>query len=181
MWIRRYLAEGDLVRVLHTFEPRPGDCVFLPAGTVHAIGAGLMIFEVQQTSDITYRLYDWDRVDPKTGRSRPLHVEESLACINFEFGPCDPVHPVAESTTRERLVDCHYFRLWRHRSNAPFIVGASDECRIAVGIGGSAVLNWAGADYRLIAGDALFLPATVGACRIVPVGAATILECGLPL
>ena len=48
--------------VLHSFEPRPGDCVFIPAGTVHALGAGLVIAEIQQSSDVTYRLYDWDRV-----------------------------------------------------------------------------------------------------------------------
>src|SRR5260370_13734218 len=108
---------------LHAFEPKTGDCVFLKAGTVHAIGAGLMIFEVQQTSDITYRLYDWDRVDPKTGQKRPLHIEESLACTNFDFGPCGPVRPVVESATRERLVECREFSLERPRHDTPFKVG----------------------------------------------------------
>lgn len=178
--MRRAIAENGFSQVLHDFEPRPSDCVFLPAGTVHAIGAGLMIFEVQQTSDITYRLYDWDRVDPKTGLGRPLHVEESLACTNWEFGPCDPVRPVAESATRQRLVDCGHFRLWRHHADVPFTVGAKGECRIAVGVSGTGVLDWSGKEYRLATGDVLLLPAAVGACRVVPDGAATVLECGLP-
>lgn len=177
--IRQSLVEKTMAERLHTFEPKPGDCVFLSAGTVHAIGAGLMIFEVQQTSDITYRLHDWDRVDPKTGKRRPLHIAESLACTNFDFGPCDPVRPVIESATRERLVDCRYFRLWRHRSHAPFSVGATGECRIAIGVNGGATLAWAGKQYRLATGDVLLLPAAVGECKVIPEGNATILECGL--
>src|SRR5207249_9398183 len=113
-WVRRLLADGGLTRVLHALEPRPGDCVYLPAGTVHAIGAGLMIFEVQQTSDITYRLHDWNRVDPKTGRPRELHVEKALACIDFGSGPRRPTWPAldhAGPVERERLAQCEYFRL----------------------------------------------------------------------
>ncbi len=140
-----------------------------------------MIFEVQQTSDITYRLYDWDRVDPKTGQKRPLHIEESLACTNFDFVPCGPVRPVVESATRERLVDCRYFRLDRHRSDTPFKVGARGECRIVVGVDGDAALSSAGKDYSLAMGEVLLLSAEIGECRVIPRGAATVLECGLPL
>ena len=67
------IADGTAADCLHSFEPkRAGDCVFLPAGTVHALGGGITIFEVQQTSDTTYRLFDWNRVDAKTGRPREL-------------------------------------------------------------------------------------------------------------
>src|SRR5256885_1219234 len=69
---------------------RPGDCLFLPAGTVHAVGGGVLMAEVQQTSDATFRLYDWDRVDA-FGKRRPLHVEEALASIHWDFGPVRPV------------------------------------------------------------------------------------------
>src|SRR5205085_1216988 len=81
---------------------------------------------IQQTSDTTYRLHDWDRVDPKTGGPRDLHVAESLACIDFSRGPVRPVEPLAESllpVRRERLVACPYFRLWRMRGERPFPVG----------------------------------------------------------
>ena len=98
---RAALAEKTTPRTLHSFTPEPGDCVFLEAGTVHAIGANILLFEVQQTSDITYRLYDWDRVDAKTGQPRQLHIEDGLACADFARGPCPPVAPtVAEGEGR---------------------------------------------------------------------------------
>jgi mannose-6-phosphate isomerase len=65
--LRQAIDTGTVAQHLATYRPHPGDCFFLEAGTVHAIGAETLLFEVQQTSDITYRLYDWDRVDPKTG------------------------------------------------------------------------------------------------------------------
>lgn len=74
--LERAIATGTTESVLHSFAPRPaGDCVFLPAGTVHALGGGITVFEVQQTSDTTYRLFDWNRVDSKTGRPRELHLK----------------------------------------------------------------------------------------------------------
>src|SRR5205814_6351318 len=130
------LAAGTTEELLHHFEPKVGDCLFLPAGIVHAIGGGLMVFEVQQTSDITFRLHDWGRVDPKTGRPRELHVEQALACIDWSRGPVSPAVPADEATGRERLVDCPHFRLWRPRGGRPFPVRADDECRIIVTVEG---------------------------------------------
>src|SRR5205085_11763084 len=93
---RDAMATKTTPQTLHTFTPNPGDCLFLRAGTVHAIGRDLMLFEVQQTSDITYRLYDWDRVDAKTGKPREMHIDDGLACSDFAAGPCHPVTPVRE-------------------------------------------------------------------------------------
>ena len=113
------LAAGTVTECLHSFEPRPGDCVFLPAGTVHAVGGGVLMAEVQQTSDATFRLYDWDRKDAK-GNSRPLHVEESMASIHWSRGPVAPVRAEgygevragqAVGARRQQLVECRYFRL----------------------------------------------------------------------
>ena len=75
---------------LHSFEPRPGDCLFLQAGTVHAVGGGVLMAEVQQTSDATFRLFDWGRRDAQ-GKARQLHVEEALACTHWDGGPVRPV------------------------------------------------------------------------------------------
>lgn len=183
--IRRALADKTLPETLHSFAPATGDCVFLRAGTVHAIGAGLLIFEVQQTSDITYRLYDWDRVDAKTGQPRPLHIEESLACTNFAFGPCDPVGPVSEMTypmNRERLVECPYFRLWRYRDDRQLRVGAHQECRVIVCLEGEADLLVPGRAESLIRGDVVLLPAPLGVCGCRPRGGPlTLIEVGLPI
>src|SRR5207245_1012580 len=117
---RTALVEKTTPYTLHSYTPSPGDCVFLEAGTVHAIGADILLFEVQQTSDITYRLYDWDRVDAKTGKSRQLHVDEGLSCADFARGPCPPVSPtmaVREGVRREVLVNCEYFTLKRMKSS----------------------------------------------------------------
>jgi len=79
----RALEKGKLDPCLHTFEPKPGDVIMIPWGTVHAVGAGIVLAEIQQTSDLTYRVYDWSRVDAH-GASRELHVEKALDVIEFE-------------------------------------------------------------------------------------------------
>jgi mannose-6-phosphate isomerase len=168
---------------LHSFTPSPGDCVFLQANTVHAIGANILLFEVQQTSDITYRLYDWDRVDAKTGQPRQLHVEDGLACSDFAKGPCHAVRPAVEANgaiKREGLVACEYFTLERLTSTEPFRVGAKGRCRIVVAIAGRGELEAGGKRYPFNVGDVYLLPAEVGAAIVLPAGQATLLECGLP-
>jgi len=177
--LRRALAERQVARHLASFVPRAGDCVFLPAGTVHALGGGVMLFEVQQNSDMTFRLYDWDRVDAQTGKPRQLHVEESLACTDFASVVRGPVTPVIESPApvrRERLVRCPYFQLWRLTATQPFSAGADQRCSILVGLEGEAVLHHHEKTYGLRRGDVLLLPAEVGACRCEPAGKFVLLE-----
>jgi mannose-6-phosphate isomerase len=173
---RAALAAKTTPRTLHSFVPEPGDCVFLEAGTVHAIGADILLFEVQQTSDITYRLYDWDRVDAKTGQPRELHVDDGLACADFARGPCHPVRP----RPGEPLVACGYFTLHRYVAGDPFRVGAAGECRAVVCVAGRGELDWNGRRYPLGTGDVVLLPAEVGGCVCVPAGDVTVLECGIP-
>jgi mannose-6-phosphate isomerase len=182
---RTALREKTTPGLLHSFTPQPGDCVFLEAGTVHAIGANILLFEVQQTSDITYRLYDWDRVDAKSGKPRQLHVEEGLACVGFGRGPCPPVRPITtmnEGVYQEGLVDCRYFFLQRRRSRLPFRVGLPGRCRAVVCVAGSGELESRGQRYLISKGDVLLLPAEVGQCLCIPSGSGeiVILECGLP-
>lgn len=168
---------------LYSFAPKPGDCVFLEAGTVHAIGCNLLMFEVQQTSDITYRLYDWDRVDAKTGRPRQLHVEEGLACADFARGPCPPVGPavvVSSGVRREGLVACAYFTLERLTAQVPFRVGAANRCRAVVCVKGSGELESRGQRYAFRTGNTFLLAAEVGECIALPAEEVTLLECGLP-
>jgi mannose-6-phosphate isomerase len=180
---RAALAAKTTPRTLHSFTPRPGECVFLEAGTVHAIGADILLFEVQQTCDTTYRLYDWDRVDAKTGRPRQLHIDDGLACADFARGPCPAVRPRAESrdgVRRERLVRCDYFTLERHTGGVPFRVGAGGECRTVVCVAGRGELESGGKRYLIATGDVVLLPAAIGECTCVPAGEIALLECGLP-
>jgi len=88
------------------FQPRK------PNGTVHSLGDDVVVFEVQQNSDVTFRLYDWGHVDLKTDQPRALQVDQALACIDFAEGPVGPVTPVVEATApveRERLFRCETF------------------------------------------------------------------------
>ncbi|MCA9246653.1 MAG: class I mannose-6-phosphate isomerase, partial [Planctomycetales bacterium] len=84
--LQREVARGTTELCLHQLEAKPGDCVFIPAGTVHALGAGLLVAEIQQSSDTTYRLYDWNRVDAD-GNARELHIEAGLEAIDYDLGP----------------------------------------------------------------------------------------------
>ncbi len=84
------LADGNAESCLHSFRPQKGDCVFIPAGVVHALGEGLIVAEIQQASDTTFRLFDWNRVGTD-GKPRPLHIEQALEVIDFNAGPISPI------------------------------------------------------------------------------------------
>jgi mannose-6-phosphate isomerase len=174
--------QRGLEAFVEQYEAKVGDCFFLPAGTIHAIGSGLLLFEVQQTSDITYRLSDWGRVDPKTGQPRELHLAKGLQCLDDTLGPCRPItggHTQCEDALFDALVQCDYFTLARWDSQRRFHVGALDECRVIVCIGGSGSICHAETEYPLRFGDVLLLPAEVGVCDCVPDDAITLLECGI--
>ena len=79
--------DGTVPDELAWFTPQPGDAVFLKAGTVHSLGGDVVVFEIQQNSDVTFRLFDWDHVDAKTGQPRALQVDKAIACIDFAEGP----------------------------------------------------------------------------------------------
>jgi mannose-6-phosphate isomerase len=181
--LRRALANGTMADDLVCFTPKRGDGVFLPAGTVHSLGDDIVVFEVQQNSDVTFRLFDWGHVDPTTGQPRALQVDKALACVDFADGAAGLVTPVVEATTpvkRERLFHCEHFWLWRLRGHLPFTVGAAGMPRVLVCIEGTGQVEHCGAAYALEKGDVLLLPAVVGACVFRPRGVANVLEIALP-
>jgi mannose-6-phosphate isomerase len=181
--LQRALANGSVVKHLACFTPKPGDAVFIPAGTVHSMGCGVVVFEIQQNSDVTFRLYDWHHIDAATGQPRPLQVDEALACIDFAGGPSGRVSPVVEGTTPvecERLFHCRYFRLWRLRGQSPFTVGAAGVPRVLICIEGAGQVEHAGITYPAAKGDVWLLPAVTGACTFRPHGAVSVLEVAIP-
>jgi mannose-6-phosphate isomerase len=142
-----------------------------------------VVFEVQQNSDVTFRLYDWDHVDAKTGQRRALQVDQAMACIDFAQSAVGPVVPVVEEVKpvlRERLFLCEHFRLWRLRGESPFTVGAAGMPRVLVCLAGDGQLEHDGATYAVGKGDVLLLPAVVGACVFRPRSAVSLLELSLP-
>jgi mannose-6-phosphate isomerase len=181
--LRRALSNRTVAEHLACFTPKAGDAVFIPAGTVHTLGGGVMVFEVQQNSDVTFRLYDWNHVDAKTGQRRPLQVDQALACI--DFGDCagGRVTPMVQATTpveRETLFDCTPFRLWRLRGQLPFTVGAAGVPRVLVCIEGAGQVEHSGATYVAGKGDVFLLPAVLGPCTFQPLGAVNVLEIEIP-
>ncbi len=179
----RALSKHTVNNCLAGFTPQSGQGVFIEAGVVHALGDGLVVFEIQQNSDVTFRLYDWDHVDPKTGHSRPLQVEQALACIDLTQGPICPIAPMVEAmqpALRERLFDGPHFRLWRLHGAAPFVVGAADEPRVLVCLEGVGNLEHDGAEFMMEKGAVMLLPAAVGACRFRPGRPVTLLDIAIP-
>ena len=124
----RALANGGVPDLLSSFTPNVGDAVLIQAGTVHSLG-DIVVFEVQENSDVTFRLYDWDHVDPKTGKPRPLQVEQAVACVDFKQIAIRPMPPLVEEESpvrRERLFHCEHFSVWRYTGQTPVIVGAGN-------------------------------------------------------
>ena len=103
----KHLNDNTLVSILDDVKAKAGDVFFLETGTVHAIGAGLVIAEIQQTSDITYRLYDFDRVDAQ-GNTRELHVDLALEAINYDVVESHKKYDTV-SNQSNAVVDCPYF------------------------------------------------------------------------
>ncbi|RMG39040.1 MAG: class I mannose-6-phosphate isomerase [Planctomycetota bacterium] len=193
--LRRAVAEKRIAECLHRVPIRAGDCVLVPAGTVHAIGEGILLAEIQQSSDLTFRLYDWDRLD-RDGRPRPLHIEESFACIDFARGPVDPVQPVVLLSgdsdgghTVERLCECPYFEMRRHTAAVRFTLAPEGVCRIVQVVDGlcSATVTEAtdetatapSADWnarRLPRGQTFLIPAAGPSVEIEPLSEVVLLE-----
>jgi mannose-6-phosphate isomerase len=190
--LRGALHHGTVAECLHQFSPRPGDCVFLPAGTVHAVGGGVLMAEVQQTSDATFRLFDWNRRDA-SGQTRQLHIEEALACINWNSGPVRPLrarnYSANEATSaeqrntsaiRQRLVNCRYFTLEYLHYHEPFTCGTAGVLQVLMVLHGRGRL-WTGEGvWQLTPGDTLLLPASLGALTCHPEGNLGLLLSTLP-
>jgi mannose-6-phosphate isomerase len=181
--LRESLKDGTIADHLVKIAPKAGDAVFIPAGTVHTLGDDVVVFEVQQNSDVTFRLYDWGHVDPETKEQRPLQVDQAFACIEFGASDSGLLAPRMETATpveRERLFDCPAFLLWRIHGQDQFTVGATSEPRVLVGIEGSGQIMHNDTPYELGKGDVWLLPAEAGECSFQPSGEVTLLEIAIP-
>jgi mannose-6-phosphate isomerase len=126
--LRAAALSGEIEQILTWYDARAGDTFFLPAGTVHAIGPGLTLLEVQENSDLTYRLYDY-------GRPRELHLDHAVAVSNC--GPYDP----RQAARAGVLVDCPYFRTERLRLNGTLELDATVQDQTIVFLDGEAEID----------------------------------------
>lgn len=163
----RRVADNSIMDVVATYDSHPGDIFFLPAGRVHAIGAGNLLAEIQQTSDITYRIYDYDRRD-KEGNPRELHTELAREAIDYTVYPCYKGEAKPDAFGEE-IGNCRYFevhRLTLTPGEAPArLPHTRDSFTIVMGIQGSATLAYSAGDetqtVEIQRGETLLFPATL--------------------
>jgi mannose-6-phosphate isomerase len=113
------LRKGTVIDHIHKIAVQTGDAVFLPAGRVHAIGAGCLLIEIQQNSDTTYRAFDWNRTDPATGAKRDLQVEQAIQCIDFEDVQPQLIQSDVDLLISNRLFEIRKWNLDEAREAAP--------------------------------------------------------------
>ncbi len=132
-----------------------GQCHFLPAGTAHSIGAGLLVAEIQTPSDTTYRVFDFNRVDD-TGKARELHIEEALESIHFDASSDN-----LSVATMGRLVDCEYFRIDKgHQGKNCELLLSPGQMKTLIIISGFGTIFGAGTEpLEFRAGDTILVPA----------------------
>jgi mannose-6-phosphate isomerase len=149
------ISSGDVDKLLNKVQVHAGQCHFLPAGTVHAIGAGLLIAEIQTPSDTTYRVFDWNRLDGQ-GQGRQLHISEALESINFDQNPDELV-----VTEIGRLVESEFFSVdKRHQAKNCEELLKKGGFEILIFLSGSGDIidpNDQRVDFK--AGDCFFIPA----------------------
>jgi mannose-6-phosphate isomerase len=175
----RKLAEGTVADCFHRLPVQRGDVMFLPSGRVHALGAGLVIFEIQQNSDTTYRVFDWNRVG-LDGEPRDLHIEQSLACIDFtDFEPAlvQTSWQTSQGLRRKPLVQSELFRV--DQIGLPpqsTLAIEGGQMRILAAVEGSVQLASGLCSLRIAAGQFCLLPAVMPEAEVTNAAPATLLE-----
>jgi mannose-6-phosphate isomerase len=166
------LAAGKIADTLNRFDARAGDAFFLPARTVHALGEGCLVYEIQQTSNVTFRVHDWDRLG-LDGKPRPLHLQESLATIDFSgsgFGPCRPGFAADPRGGRSAvLVDCPHFRL-EERHGGRLGGGGDGGCAIVIALAGTGSVATAAGQVDFAPMQTVLVPGAAGGWTVQAAG-----------
>ena len=155
-----YLKNGDIEDLLHYDGVKRGDTFFIRTGTVHSIGAGILLAEIQQTSDITYRIFDWNRKD-KGGNARELHTELALGAIDFVKRNDHKVTYTVESNQRSLLVDSPYFKteIIKVEREIRIQTAQLDAFVVLMAVEGDNQISVNGTKYALPFGTTVLLPA----------------------
>lgn len=163
------MVENDtIVDAIDRYEVKEGDCFFLPAGRIHAIGTGCFLAEIQQTSDVTYRIYDFKRKD-KNGNYRQLHTKEAAECINYNVESNYRTEYTPVKNQGVSLVQCPYFNTAVYDLDEPMTIDYSelDSFVILIGIKGNATItDNEGNTFTLQAGESVLVPATTETLKV---------------
>lgn len=163
---KEMVANDTICDVLAQYHVHEGDCFFIPAGRIHAIGAGCYLAEIQQTSDVTYRIYDYKRRD-KDGNLRQLHTQEAAESINYTVLPDYRQHYTPQKNEGQLLVECPYFNTAVYDLTEPMTIDYSelDSFVILIGLKGEGLLSVDGEEVPFRAGETLLIPATAREVR----------------
>lgn len=163
------MVENDtIVDAIDRYEVKEGDCFFLPAGRIHAIGTGCFLAEIQQTSDVTYRIYDFKRKD-KDGNYRQLHTKEAAECINYTVEDDYRTHYEHKKNEGVTLVECPYFTTAVYDLDEPMTLDYSelDSFVILIGLKGEGTItDNEGNTVTISAGESILVPATTDTLRV---------------
>ncbi len=180
--LRAALAEGRVAELLHAEPVVPGDVLFIPAGTVHALTPGLLLAEVQQASVQTYRLYDWDRPG-ENGLPRELHIERALACIDFTRGPIKRTSAQILETCCNRvenLVESSWFVVRRHSGTGSVLLEEDNRFRVIMVLQGQGIVRSGELAEHLDCGETLLVCAQRPPTIVLPQSGFEWLEIYLP-
>jgi mannose-6-phosphate isomerase len=180
---RRAVAKGTVEECLERIAVRPGDAIFVPAGTAHTIGPGLVLCEIQEHSNITYRVFDYNRQTTK-GRRRPLHIERALEVINFgeqSGGKLEPVRITRGPVTETYFIACRYFATerWEFATRIAAVTCA-EHFDLLIALAGSGRIEFGDAAADYAPAQAWLLPAAMGAYQLAPQSPTTLLRTYVP-
>ena len=177
---KQRVADDTICEVLAQYSVKEGDCFFIPAGRIHSIGAGCYLTEIQQTSDVTYRIYDYKRKD-KDGNYRQLHTKEAAESINYTV--CDDyrTHYTPVKNKSVELVSCPYFTTSLYELDKPVSKNLRhvDSFVVAMVLEGSGVLECMGTSTPLRQGTTVLIPASAPSMKFVPQGSLKVLTSGV--
>ena len=163
------MVEDDTITdALAQYEVKEDDCFFLPAGRIHAIGTGCFLAEIQQTSDVTYRIYDFKRKD-KDGNYRQLHTKEAAECINYTVEDDYRTHYENKKNEGVTLVECPYFTTAVYDLDEPMTLDYSelDSFVILIGLKGEGTItDNEGNTVTISAGESILVPATTDTLKV---------------
>ena len=171
------LLNGKIEEILNVESVEAGDAFFTPAGRVHAIGAGIVLVEIQQTSDITYRIFDWNRKGSGKEK-RELHTELALDAIDFNQAGENKIRTIPELNKSENLVNCEYFNTNILSFNKPIDKEyySNDSFVVYICIEGEFLICWDGNSDRVTKGETVLLPAMIKEVTLKPMKEARLLE-----
>jgi mannose-6-phosphate isomerase len=179
----RAIAEGTAEDCLVRIPMHSGDAIFVPARTAHTIGPGLVLCEIQEYSDLTYRVYDYNRRDAK-GQTRPLHIEKALDVMQFgeqSGGKIEPVSISENGVAKTSFASCRYFETVRWEFSEPALVSNSQGAfDLLIFLKGQGNLRWGGEHTAYAPAQVWMIPAALGAYQVAPDGRTSFLRTHVP-